>query len=59
MGVPKRRVSKRRGRMRRAHYKLDPVHLVPCPQCRTPVISHRACPECGHYRRRQVIGAKE
>lgn len=55
MGVPKRKPSKSRQRMRRAYNSvLKLPQLNSCPQCAAPVISHRACPSCGFYKGRQV-----
>ena len=56
MGVPKRKPSKSRQRMRRAYNSvLKLPQLGKCPQCDAPYISHRVCPACGYYRGRQVI----
>jgi large subunit ribosomal protein L32 len=30
-----------------------------CSNCGTPKLPHKACPECGHYRGRQVIKEAE
>jgi large subunit ribosomal protein L32 len=56
MGVPKRKPSKSRQKMRRAYNSV--MHLpqvTPCPQCSAPFISHRVCPACGFYNGRQVV----
>ncbi|MFH0763129.1 MAG: 50S ribosomal protein L32 [Candidatus Omnitrophota bacterium] len=58
MPLPKKRHSKTRGRKRRTHYKLSPVNLAPCPQCKQPKLAHRLCPVCGYYNGRQVIEVK-
>lgn len=55
MAVPKRRVSKTRGRLRRTHFTAAKATVVRCPQCDEPKQPHRACRQCGTYRRRQVI----
>ena len=56
MGVPKRKPSKSRQRMRRAYNSvLTLPQLQVCPQCDSPVQSHRVCPACGYYKGRQVI----
>jgi large subunit ribosomal protein L32 len=55
MAVPKRKVSKTRKNKRRTHQKLSPPGLVKCPNCDEPILPHRACPHCGHYRGRKVI----
>ena len=46
---PKNRVSKLRGRTRRAHIKAAPVALAKCPQCFELKLAHTVCPACGYY----------
>lgn len=46
---PKNRVSKLRGRTRRAHIKAAPVALAKCPQCLEMKLAHTVCPKCGYY----------
>ncbi len=55
MNEPKKRKSKARSRMGRSHHALKAANPSPCPQCGGARLSHRACPECGHYRGRQVF----
>jgi large subunit ribosomal protein L32 len=56
MGVPKRKPSKSRQRMRRAYNsKLTLPQLSTCRQCGEPCVPHRVCPACGFYNERQVI----
>ncbi|MDI3327118.1 MAG: 50S ribosomal protein L32 [Alicyclobacillaceae bacterium] len=55
MAVPFRKTSKRRKRLRRTHYKLQVPGLIACPHCGEMKLSHRICPNCGHYRGRQVV----
>ncbi|MCJ7596820.1 MAG: 50S ribosomal protein L32 [Desulfobacterales bacterium] len=59
MAVPKRRHSKCRRNMRRAHdhAKLPSTSL--CPQCHEPVLPHHICPKCGSYRGRTIIKKEE
>jgi large subunit ribosomal protein L32 len=57
MAVPKKKMSRSRTRQRKANWKLDPVHTIPCPQCNAPKLPHRACPECGTYKGREVISS--
>jgi len=41
--------------MRRAnHDKVAAPNLGPCPNCGEPVVPHRACNSCGHYKGRAV-----
>ena len=59
MAVPKRRMSRSKRNMRRAnHDKVVPVQLIACTHCGEPVIPHRACASCGHYKGREVTPAK-
>jgi large subunit ribosomal protein L32 len=59
MPNPKRRHSPSRKGMRRAHDALSLPAFSICSNCGTPKLPHRACPECGYYRGRQVIEAAE
>jgi len=45
--------------MRRAqHDKVVAPNLIPCPNCSAPVVPHRVCPSCGHYKGRKVLKTK-
>lgn len=55
MAVPKRRHSKARQAKRRANWKLELPTNMACPQCHQPKLPHRVCPECGHYKGKQVV----
>lgn len=56
MGVPKRKPSHSRQRMRRAYNSVITLpKLGVCPQCAAPSIPHRVCPSCGFYKGRQVM----
>ncbi|RQD77844.1 MAG: 50S ribosomal protein L32 [Candidatus Syntrophonatronum acetioxidans] len=55
MAVPKKRVSKSRGRRRRAHWKLSLPGIVECPQCHEAKLSHRICSNCGYYKGKEVV----
>ena len=56
MGVPKRKPSTSRMRMRRAYNSvLKLPQLGSCSQCAAPAIPHRVCPACGFYKGRQII----
>ncbi|MGC9364276.1 MAG: 50S ribosomal protein L32 [Fidelibacterota bacterium] len=59
MALPKRKLSKSRRDKRRTHQKLRAATIVICPQCNEPKMPHRVCPNCGYYRGRPVISAKE
>ena len=53
--LPKRKISRRRKRNRRAHHALKPTHLLRCDNCGEFKPSHQVCPECGTYNGREVI----
>lgn len=55
MALQKSRNSKTRGRKRRTHYKAVAPKVVECPQCKSPMVPHRACKECGYYNGREAI----
>ncbi|RPJ86911.1 MAG: 50S ribosomal protein L32 [Acidobacteria bacterium] len=59
MPNPKNRHSKSRRGKRRAHDFLTARSLSNCSHCGTPVLPHRVCPNCGHYKGRQVIEVEE
>lgn len=48
--LPKQRVSRTRGRIRRSHDALTPRTSVSCANCGTPKLPHAACTECGYVR---------
>ena len=55
MALPKGKVSRARGRNRRAHWKLTLPGIVECPQCHQKMLAHRVCKNCGTYNGVQVI----
>ncbi|MCL2564745.1 MAG: 50S ribosomal protein L32 [Defluviitaleaceae bacterium] len=53
---PKGKVSKSRGRMRRAHsWQISTPTLVKCSKCQELMVPHRACRACGAYKKQTVI----
>jgi large subunit ribosomal protein L32 len=59
MGVPKRKTSKSRKRLRRSHHALDSVQHVTCSRCGKPKLPHTICEVCGFYRGKPVIAIEE
>ncbi len=59
MALPKYKVSRARGRMRRTHYKLDLPAIVACPKCREMKLAHHVCRNCGTYDGHQVLTIAE
>lgn len=59
MAVPKKKTSKSRKNMRRAHDFMTAPSLSVCPQCNAAKMPHRACPSCGTYKGKVVAGAEK
>lgn len=60
MAVPKKRTSKTRKRMRRAHDFLTHTAAVEvCESCGAPKLRHHVCESCGTYRGTQVLPSKD
>jgi len=60
VAVPKKKKSRMRRDKRRAqHQKVTPRAMAVCPTCGAPMIPHRACPACGHYKGRQIFETEE
>lgn len=55
MAVPKRRKTRSKMRMRRAHWRIGAPTYASCPQCHQPKLPHRVCPNCGYYAGRQAV----
>jgi large subunit ribosomal protein L32 len=52
---PKRKTSPGRRDRRRAHDALQSNNLVQCTNCGELRLPHRVCPNCGHYKGREII----
>lgn len=59
MAVPKKKTSKSKRDMRRAHDFLTPTGVSVCPQCNEVKLPHRACASCGTYKGQNVTGSDE
>ena len=59
MPNPKRRHSKQRKRLRRTHYKAKSVNMSVCTNCKSMILPHRVCPQCGYYKGRMVVQLKQ
>ena len=55
MAIPKQKQARSRTRKRRAQHKIAAPRWNECPQCHSPRLPHRVCPECGHYAGREVV----
>lgn len=56
---PKRKHSKGRRNMRRAHHALQPRNLIACSNCGSMRLSHTVCSNCGFYEGREVVEIKK
>lgn len=59
MAVPKKKTSKSRRDMRRAHHGLTNTNVNECPNCGEMKQPHHVCGSCGHYDGREVIATAE
>lgn len=60
MAVPKKRKSKSRRDMRRAHHdRVAAPGLSECPNCGQMMLPHRVCPNCGTYKGRTILEMEE
>ncbi|HFC97901.1 MAG TPA: 50S ribosomal protein L32 [Thermosulfurimonas dismutans] len=59
MAVPKRKTSRSRRGMRRAHKHLTAPCVSVCPRCKAPKLPHRVCPSCGTYRGKEFLPSEE
>jgi large subunit ribosomal protein L32 len=55
MAVPKKKTSKSRRNMRRAHHALTAESHAECPQCGELKRPHHVCLACGYYDGREVV----
>lgn len=59
MAVPKRKTSKSRRDIRRAHDSLKAPGFILCPNCKEPAMPHRVCPKCGMYKGKKYLAVEE
>jgi large subunit ribosomal protein L32 len=58
MPNPKKRTTRSRRDMRRAHDFLERTTTINCNNCGSLVKPHHVCPSCGHYKGKEVVTAK-
>ncbi len=61
MANPKRKVSRSKRDMRRAHWmnSITPPSLSDCTNCGEKKLPHHACPKCGYYKGQKVFEGEE
>jgi large subunit ribosomal protein L32 len=57
--LPKQKISRTRRDKRRAHHALKPTKMIQCSNCGEMRLPHRACPDCGHYKGREVFEVED
>lgn len=55
MAVPRKKVTRAKRNMRRAHDALTPNAFHECPNCGELKRPHHVCAACGHYSGREVV----
>ena len=55
MAVPKKRRSLMKRRHRRAQQALTVAQYNVCPNCKSAIQPHALCPQCGHYKGKEII----
>lgn len=57
MAVPKKKTSKSKKNMRRAHDAVVAPGISTCSTCQEPKRPHRVCSSCGSYNGKEVINS--
>jgi large subunit ribosomal protein L32 len=55
MSVPKQRHTKQRRDAKRGRFKIKTVKTMTCPKCGKRMLPHKACPNCGFYKGKEVV----
>jgi len=55
MAVQQSKVSKQKCRQRKAANRYKGAQSGLCSHCGAPIVPHRLCKACGHYKGRQII----
>ena len=58
MAVPRKKVTRSKRNMRRAHDSLTVANLSECSNCGEMKLPHHVCPACGFYAGREVMPPK-
>jgi large subunit ribosomal protein L32 len=56
---PKRKHTSGRRDRRRSHDALKAINLVQCSNCGEMRLPHTVCPNCGHYKGREVVSQEK
>jgi len=58
MGLPSQKRSKSSKLRRASHFAITKTKAKLCEHCQTPIMSHRACANCGYYKGKMVLKIK-
>lgn len=58
MAVPKKKTSKSKRDMRRAHDGLKLVQTVECANCGARHLPHHVCDKCGWYNKKSIVAIR-
>jgi len=53
-GVPIKHHTKGKVGRRRSHLARKALNVATCPNCKSPMLPHRACINCGFYKGKKV-----
>lgn len=59
MANPKYKTSHSKTRRRRANINLTMPSLTTCPNCKSPMLTHHVCGNCGKYRGKTILKLEE
>lgn len=57
MATPKKRMSRSKRGMRRAHDFLEAKATNSCPNCSALIQPHHVCTSCGYYKGKSIVAA--
>lgn len=59
MATPKKRLSRAKRGMRRAHDFLEAKAVNTCSNCNSLVQPHHVCASCGYYKGKSIVAAPQ
>jgi large subunit ribosomal protein L32 len=59
MAVPKKKTSKSKRNLRRAHDAIKKPAMATCSNCGEPKLPHNVCKACGYYNGKQILEVEE
>ena len=59
MAEPKKRLTRPRSKSRQSHDAIHPPLKIFCSNCKTAILPHRVCSNCGFYKGKKILALKE